>query len=301
MPPVAQIVIWGQISFFQYITSLLLYFTKICIHKLIPMIQLNIVILSAYTSICNTRHQMHNISVGDLINISCISYTISYKIKYSNGSKKPMRVMGSRSVIVLWSYTSKQEAYLPLKNVGLVSHHTPDINFITFYTIQHIDGGTLKHLTIFCSRCPIGHRSVLVQANKCWLSSMTAHGAGILPVTGPANEWWSYMATPSLTDQSHIKKWSLMVLPGLNELRNDSVIYQLFKKFLNPVWEISVLIPYLTIIFQMTAPMYFIPGLPWSVFTAGIWKWSAIIVLYSWISLFLLKKCENISDTFPQL
>ena len=234
MPPVAQIVIWGQISFFQYITSLLLNFTKICIHKFIPMIQLNIVILSAYTSICDTRHQMHNISVGDPINISCISYTISYKIKYSNGSKKPMRVMGSRSVIVLWSYTSKQEAYLPLKNVGLVSHHTPDINFITFYTIQHIEGGTLKHLTIFCSRCPIGHRSVLVQANKCWLSSMTAHGAGILPVTGPANEWWSYMATPSLTDQSHIQKWSLMVLPGLNELRNDSVIYQLFKKSFEP-------------------------------------------------------------------
>ena len=196
------------------------------------MIQLNIVIQSAYTSICNTRHQMHNNSVGNLINISCISYTISHKIKYSNGSKKPMRLMGSRSVTVLWSYTSKQEAYLPLRNVGLVSHHTPDINFSTFCTIQHIEGGTLKHLTIFCSLCPVGHSSVLVQAtshssNKCWLSFMTALGAGILPVTGPANEWWRYMATPSLTDQSHIQKWSLMVLPGLK----DSIIYQVCKKF----------------------------------------------------------------------
>ena len=151
---------------------------------------------------------MRNKSVGNLSNLSCISYTISYKIKYSNGSKKPMRLMGSRSVTVLWSYTSKQEAYLPLKNVGLVSHHTPDINFITFYKIQHIEGGTLKHLKLLF-RYPIGHSSVLVQAtshnlNKCWLSSMTAHGAGILSVTGPANEWWRYRATPSLTDQSHI-------------------------------------------------------------------------------------------------
>ena len=36
---------------FQFITSLLLYFTKICIHKLISMIQLNIVIQSAFTRI----------------------------------------------------------------------------------------------------------------------------------------------------------------------------------------------------------------------------------------------------------
>ena len=238
---------------------------------------------------------MHNNSVGNLINISCISYTISYKIKYSNGSKKPMRLMGSRSVRVLWSYTPKQEAYLPLKNVRLVSHYSPDINFITFYTIQHIEGGTLK-IWILCFRCPIGHSSVLVQVtshnlNKCWLSSMTAYGAGILSVTGPANEWWRYRATPSLTDQSHIQKWSLMVLPGLNELGNDSRM----------ISETSVLIPSLTIIFQMTAPLYFIPVLPRSVFTAGIWKWSAILVLYSRISLFLLKKCENIPGTFPQL
>ena len=92
------------------------------------------------------------------------------------------------------------------------------------------------NIWIFCSRCPIGHSSVLVQAtshnlNKCWLSSMTAHGAGILSVTGPANEWWCYRATPSLTDQPHIQL-SLMVLPGLNELRNDSIIHQLFKKYL---------------------------------------------------------------------
>ena len=112
---------------FQFITSLLLYFTKICIHKLISMIQLNIVIQSAYTSICDTRHQMHNNSVGNLINISCISYTISYKIKYSNGSKKPMRVMGSRSVTVLgsnnfWlllSYLRPVKLYLQYMRYGL--------------------------------------------------------------------------------------------------------------------------------------------------------------------------------------
>ena len=40
---------------FQFITSLLLYFTKICIHKLTSMIQLNTVIQSAYTCICNPR------------------------------------------------------------------------------------------------------------------------------------------------------------------------------------------------------------------------------------------------------
>ena len=77
----------------------------------------------------------------------------------------------------------------------------------------------LWNIWILCFRCPIGHSSVLVQAtshnlNKCWLGSMTAYGAGILSVMGPANEWWRHRATPSLTDQSHIQKWSLMVLPG---------------------------------------------------------------------------------------
>ena len=103
-----------------------------------------------------------------------------------------------------------------------------------------IQSNTLRaercNIWILCFLCPIGHSSVLVQAtshnlNKCWFSSKTAHGAGILSVMGPANEWRRYKATPSLTDQSHIQKWSLMVLLGLNELRNDSIIYQLFKKF----------------------------------------------------------------------
>ena len=173
-----------------------------------------------------------------------------------------------------------------------------------------IQSNTLRaerwNIWTFCSRCPIGHSSVLVQAishnlNKYWLSSMTAHGAGILSVTDPANERWRYRATPSLTDQFHIQEWSLMVLPGLNELRNDSIIYQLFNNFFEHSFRNSVLIPSLTIIFQMTAPLYFIPVLPRSVFTAGMWKWSAILVLYSWISLFLLTNCENIPGTFPQL
>ena len=138
--------------------------------------------------------------------------------------------MGSRSVAVLGSYTSKQKTYLPLQNVGLVSHHTPYINFIKFYSIWQIESGTLKHLTNFCSRCPYRFRQqVTIPTNvdqvpwQTWCGDHYGYGPSQLVMTLHGN------ATPHWP--SPHPEWSLMVSQDLNELMNNSVIYQLFKKF----------------------------------------------------------------------
>ena len=178
----------------------------------------------------------------------------------------------------------------------LISSH-----FIQSNTIQR------WNIWILCFRCPIGHSSVLVQAtshnlNKCWLSSMTAHGAGILSVTGPANEWWRYRATPSLTDQSQPQKWSLMVLPGLNELRNDSIIYQLFKK----CFEHSFRNICINSIFNNNIPddCIYVFNTSFALISFHGRNMKVIgnsrIVLMD-IIIFYWKKCENIPGTFPLL
>ena len=146
--------------------------------------------------------------------------------------------MGAKSLWGLWAPDLLQY----YDHIHQNKKHTCHLRMWDWFHIIHqilisshfIQSNTLRaerwNIWIICFRCPVGHSAVLVQAtshnlNKCWLSSMTTHGAGILSVTGPANEWWRYRATPSLTDQSHTQKWSLIVLPVLNELRNDSIIY----------------------------------------------------------------------------
>ena len=152
--------------------------------------------------------------------------------------------MGAKSLWGLWA----PDLLKYYDHIHQNKKHTCHLRMWDWFHIIHqllisshfIQSNTLRaerwNIWIFCFRCPIVHSSVLVQAtshnlNKCRLSAIPAHGAGILSVTGQAYEWWRYRATPSLTDQSNFQKWSLMVLPGLNALRNDSIIYQLFKSF----------------------------------------------------------------------
>ena len=212
------------------------YFTKICIHNLISMIQLNIVIKSAYTSICNTRYQMHNNSVVHIINISCISYTISYKIKYSKGSK---RLWGSWASDLLTYYdhihqNKKDTGHLRMWDWFHIIHHISiSTHFIQFNTLR-AERWDIWLIFVSDVRLAIGYYYFRQQAkiqemlinfhDSTWCRDPSGYGPSqwVMTLHGNAIPHWP-IPHPD---------WSLMVLPGPDESRNNSIIYQLLKNYL---------------------------------------------------------------------
>ena len=90
---------------------------------------------------------------------------------------------------------------------------------------------------------------------------------------------------------SSAKRWPFCL--GLNVLR---VLINPFKYFWNTASDTRVLVQFYKIRFQTTAPLY-IPVLPRSDLTQGMSKFWSLLVAWSWISSFSMKKEYNISGT----
>ena len=103
-----------------------------------------------------------------------------------------------------------------------------------------------------------------------------------------ANQW----ICKSAKTKPHLQEYSL--LEGIREIHGIILLSIIFFKHLtNTASDTSVLNPSPYIWFQIRAPRYLIPVFPKSDLTAGMCKWQAALILWSWISLFSWKKCDK--------
>ena len=109
-----------------------------------------------------------------------------------------------------------------------------------------------------------------------------------------ANQW----ICKSAKAKPHLQEYSL--LGGIREIHGIILLSIIFFKHLtNTASDTSVLNPSPYIWFQMRAPRYLIPVFPKSDLTAGMCRWQAALVLWSWISLFSWKNVTNIFGILP--
>ena len=109
-----------------------------------------------------------------------------------------------------------------------------------------------------------------------------------------ANQW---ICKAAKTKQ-HLQEYSL--LEGIREIHGIILLSILFFKHLtNTASDTSVLNPSPYIWFQMRAPRYLIPVFPKSDLIAGMCRWQAVLVLWSWISVFSWKNVTNIFGVLP--